>query len=300
MSNEVRFRASFFFEWHFSRVVLNFRMELFRKGLMSMSAIGVWMRCRLFLALFVSSLFSAVACLAGETTEGFVHLSGYAVDFVGDGQVDYVQLLGEKGADSESGFYRQLYLEITPGNPHLGAYIYSLPRNMSGFQPSGGVADFDGDGAPDLLVVVEKGAGMQAAVIVKVEAERAGILFNSFFDRLPRIRGTYRDNFVADLYIQESRTFELFSIAALKEKYVELDVYTPDGLLNERVDLFPVYYGQIELLRSGFALPDKLKVVVDVIGRYENPDRIAQVEGVLSYDGEGWRVESSTAVPLAE
>lgn len=216
-----------------------------------------------------------------------------------DGMIDTVRLVGSRQVGSD-GFYKLLFLEIRMGGDEGDALLFGLPATLSGYSPLMQLTAFREGGGDDIFLSVGNG-GIVTAVIVSIGAEDKvpRIVFDSEVDNIPSIRGMYRNNFTAELYVVESGVSGLFSIGAYRQRLLDLGVYSPSGTLEEAVELWGIYYGSISVLPSNGEGKSRLSVIVDVCGR-NLAERVARLDAVLAYESGNWKVDEFDFLPVAE
>ncbi|MEK3731857.1 MULTISPECIES: FG-GAP-like repeat-containing protein [Paenibacillus] len=203
-------------------------------------------------------------------------------DVNGDRILDLVYLTGDSQADSP--FYENITLHIRDGRT---GRISTIPlKQNSGYNPTIQLADYTGDGASDILIVIDSGGsgGFIYAYVFSYLNNQPRLLFDyELYNQAHAYSINYEDGYKVRATSATPASTYIIDLTYKGEAYLS-EIYTPDGKLKEPIQgdvnplggLYPVDFdrdGRYELM-----------ALQRITGRY-NADGLGYFMNELNWNG---------------
>jgi hypothetical protein len=218
-------------------------------------------------------------------------------EVTGDNVVDAVLLVGVK-TTAEDRFARNIDIIVRDGKS--GRFVTASLPDVSGYESSLFIGDFNGDKVNDVMVTAPSGGsgGSVSHSIAAFPGFIPSVLFSNKDNTGVTFSGRFLDNFQVELINDDTGRKTRVDTVEAKSRYIENGVYRADGKLLKSVTPYAYPYASLEPVDLDHDGTYELKGVQKVVGA-DNADVVAHVYSYWQYSkSQGWTLQQLEVASL--
>lgn len=224
-------------------------------------------------------------------------LTAASDEVTGDNAVDAVLLVGVKTTEQDR-FAQNIDIIVRDGKS--GRFVTASLPDVSGYESSLFIGDFDGDKVNDVMVTAPSGGsgGSTNHTIAAFPGFVPSVLFSNKDNTGTTFSGHFLDNFQMELVNDATGRKTRVDIAGAKSRYIESGVYSANGKLLKSITPYAYPYGSLKPVDLNQDGTYELKGVQKVVGT-NNADAVAHVYSYWQYNSsQGWILQQLEVASL--
>ncbi|AOT68192.1 hypothetical protein [Geosporobacter ferrireducens] len=224
-----------------------------------------------------------------NTTENTYIIDYQSADVTGDNEADHILLIGDKLNSKDDIYAENLRIIVQDGKSKI--YSEATCENLSGYEGTLFLGDFDGDKIKDVMLSAATGGsgGIIQHLIASFKDNTSIVIFGEKDNYGATIDGKYIDGFLAEIeFIHLGKTIRL-DLSSSKDAYIDLGIYDKDGKLLSETIPYAIPFSKLSPIDYNGDGTYEICGYQRIIGSC-NADTISEVESLWKYENEKWKI----------
>lgn len=224
-----------------------------------------------------------------NTAENTYIIDYQSEDVTGDNVTDHILLIGNKHSGKDDIYAENLKIVVQDGKTKL--YSEATYKNLSGYEGTLFIGDFDGDKIKDVMLSSATGGsgGVIQHLIASFKNNTPILIFGEKDNDGVIIDGKYIDGFLAEIeFISLSKTIHL-DLSSNKEEYIDMGIYNKDGKLLLKTLPHVIPFSELSPVDYNGDGTYELRGYQRITGSY-NADTISELESLWKYENGKWNI----------